>query len=195
MPRPKQRKNNGVRYSEADKMVARRIVLAAGGIITDELLEQVRTALRIPTLSWDTLQRWMKPQVEKPSTQAASTESRERKVPVVESVEMDYQNAAARDIVEQTFRQYAKQANNSTLVEKTEAKDAAKVMTDMLKLMQLLDGMPTEIIGAMEVLNELAAFVREHNLDFTETQRQFLEAMKSRTIKTNSEIDQNGGRS
>lgn len=155
MTKRKQR-NNGKRYSESDKMVARRIVQAAGGTITDELLEQVRSALRIPTLSWDTLQRWCKPQVEKPSIQVASTESRERKVSIVESVEMDYQTAAARDIVERTFRRYAERANDSDSVEKTEAKDAAKVMTDMLKLMQLLDGLPTEIVGVTSKLAELA---------------------------------------
>lgn len=155
MAKRKQR-NNGVRYSESDKMVARHIVSAAGGAITDELLDQVRTALRIPTLSWDTLQRWMKPQVEKPQTQAASTESRERKVSAVESVEMNYHKAAAREIVEHTFRQYAKQANSSTQVESTEGKDAAKVMADMLKLMQLLDGLPTEIVGVTSKLLEVA---------------------------------------
>lgn len=156
---PKRRtqpKQNGKRYSDTEKMVARHIVSAAGGVVTEDLLKQVQVALNIKTLAWDTLARWVKEPVETTPTPTNTTESRDQQEKTVEVPQLDYQKAATREIVEATFRRYAARANNHTAVETTEAKDAAKVMADMLKLMQLLDGMPTEIVGMIPDLVEFS---------------------------------------
>lgn len=189
-------RNNGKRYNDTEKMVACQIVRANGGKLTDEILTQIQEALNIPTLSWDTVTRWynasLKPKVEpveKPQTQALSGESRVRYVHIVDEVETDFEKATARDIVDQTFRRYAKQANRRDFIQKTDGKDAAKVMGDMLKLMQLLDGLPTEIISAQLILNEQVEYFRENDIDFNEAQRQFLEMIKAKKASTNDKQD------
>jgi hypothetical protein len=188
---PRKQRNNGKRYSDTEKMVACQIVRANGGKLTNELLSQIQTAINIPALSWDTVQRWWNTEVEGPKTQTATNDSRVNSAQTVESSQLDFKKAATREIIEHTFRQYAKRANNTTTVETTEGKDAARVMTDMLKLMQLVDGLPTEIIGAASELTELANFLREEGLELSPAIRQWREQLQAkRDAKATTKVKQ-----
>lgn len=181
---PKKQRNNGKRYSDTEKMVACQIVRSNGGKLTDELLKQIQLVLNIPTLSWDTVQRWFNASVEPPKPAPVSGESRVPSLASVETSGLDYQKAAAREIVEHTFRQYATQANKPMEVAMTEGKDAAKVMADMLKLMQLLDGMPTEILG---IASEFVAKATAKKLDALSIMRELINEIDNESILTEGE--------
>lgn len=147
MARKSAKSANGRRYAMAEKAIAVQIVRAAGGNVTDEALGNIRTILGTQTLDTKTLVSWMKRQDEinypKPKPSASSVE-----VPQVPTgvPSLDFQQEAAYAIVEHTFRNYAKRANVEAAVEDTDGPAAAKVMADMAKLMQLLQGLPTEIV-------------------------------------------------
>lgn len=180
-------RNNGKRYSDTEKMVACQIVRSNGGKLTDELLSQIQLALNIPTLSWDTVTRWWnaskapKPEtVEQPVISAASGESRVYHVHLVDEVETDFAKSTTREIIEQTFRRYAKQANRLDSINKTDGKDAAAVMASMVKLLQLVDGLPTEIVGAASELTELVAFLREEGIELSPAIKAWREQLKAR---------------
>jgi len=184
---PRKQRNNGKRYSDIEKMAACQIVRSAGGTLTDELLKQIQLVLKIPTLSWDTVQRWYNASVEKPRTLAVSDDSRVQRVVLVETSELDFEKSTTRDIIEHTFRQYATQANLHSQVAKTDGKDAAAVMTSMVKLLQLVDGLPTEIIGAASELTELANFFRESGIEMSSAIREWRERLQARKAATKDE--------
>lgn len=168
---------NGRRYTDAEKMFAVQTVRVAGGTVTDEALRSIRLVLKAPALDYKTIVSWLKvfsTSAESPSAKNDSSNGSSNETPSI-----DFQRETALALVEHTFRNYAKRANEKTAVDVTEGKDAAKVMADMAKLMQLLQGMPTEITASLSELTELANFFREEGIEMTPALRDWRQRLKA----------------
>lgn len=139
---------NGRRYTDAEKMIAVQTVRASGGNVSDEAMRNIRVILKAPALDSKTVVSWLK--IFSTSTESTGPKNESSVTSSVEVPSLDFQRETAYAIVEHTFRKYATRANNQPAVDATEGKDAAKVMADMAKLMQLLQGLPTDIIELTE---------------------------------------------
>lgn len=168
----------------AEKAIAVQIVRAAGGNVTDETVHNVRTILNTSTLDSKTLVSWMKNQasIEYPKSDAPKSSVEVPEVPtgVSPDQKIDYETAAAYDLVERTFRNYAERANKKEAIQDTDGPAAAKVMAEMAKLMQLLQGMPTEITASISELTELALFFREENIEMSSAIRDWRQRLKAK---------------
>lgn len=140
---PKKHAANGRRYSDAEKAMAVQLILSTGGTLNNENWKQIRKLLGKP-VSYDVVERWLNAfQSEK--TPSQKNESPSDPTSTIQAI--DYARATALQIAESTMRRFAERANNPDAVKATEAKDAARVMVEMVKLMQLLQGLPTEIVS------------------------------------------------
>lgn len=173
---PKKHAANGRRYSEADKAVAVQLILSTGGVLTNENWKQVRKLLGKP-VSYKAVQLWFA-EYQSQKTRPQQSDSSGEVTSTLQAI--DFANAATIQMVEHTLRNYAARANNPDAVKATEGKDAARVMGEMIKLMQLLQGLPTEIIGWMSDLQAIADLFREENVDGSASIRAWRQELEKR---------------
>lgn len=176
---------NGRRYTMAEKAIAIQIVRAAGGNVTDETVQSIRKILNTSTLDSKTIVSWMKNKasIEYPKMDAWQSSVEVPKVPT-EVPTLDYETAAAYDLVERTFRNYAERANDDVAIEKTDGPAAAKVMADMAKLMQLLQGLPTEIVALTSQFVEAA---KRRNANPMDIMREAINELDSENVDVERE--------
>jgi hypothetical protein len=150
--RKAQKRMNGTRYTDKQKLVAVETVRAAGGQVTDQTLADVRLLLRAPTLSLSTLDAWVK-QARRQTDQSDSTEGSRKDESLPES-KFD-PAATAREMWRLTRIAYLERANDPAALLWIDGKDAVAAAERAQKMEQLLDGLPTEIIGVLPGLLEL----------------------------------------
>ncbi len=146
------KRNNGLRYTDEQKMIAVETVRVSGGVVTDKTLADVRLVLNAPTLSLSTLDAWVKNAHYEPSTNGSDSDSRKRE----KSALVFDPNAAAIEQWRQTRIAYLKRANEPSAILWTEGKDAVAAAERAQKMEQLLEGLPTEVISVTVDLDALA---------------------------------------
>lgn len=176
---------NGRRYTDAEKALAIQTLLVSGGVSQDSL-RSVRMLLKSKALSEKTLVSWLKERTASQLSDLQKNPSSQTETQVAQFNE----KAAALDQWKQTRIAYLKRANSSQAINLTDGKDAVAAAERAQKMEQLLSGMPTEILEAGPVLTELADFLRAQNVNFTESQRQFLYMLKAKQAAAN--IEQSG---
>lgn len=182
--------NSARRYSAAEKAVAVQAVLASGGIVTSENLRSVRVLLKSQTISFSTLYEWVKNHTTPDKTAEPPYDSRALPTSKAEKSEsLDFAKATTLQIVEHTLRNYARRANEESAVLATEGKDSAKVMGDMVKLYQLLQGYPTEIIGIMDDLTAVAELLSENDVELKPAVREWRERIEMSIAKKNQVVN------
>lgn len=144
-------------YTEKQKSIARRIVNEAhGGQVSDRSLSDVRIALDSPSISISTLYSWIKGIPKKSTLISEISRNSDLETEKSKPNDLDYDNASVKEILRATLRKYAKRANNQDAVDATDGKDAVAAMERLIKLTQLLDGLPTEIVGITSDFVKLA---------------------------------------
>jgi len=164
---------NGRRYTDAEKALAVQTLLVAGGV-TQESLRSVRLLLKSETLTEKTLVSWLKERTDRQTAAFDETPSSQIETQAAEFNE----KAAAGDQWKQTRIAYLRRANSKDAIDQTDGKDAVAAAERAQKMEQLLAGLPTEIVEAGAVLTELVTFLRLHNINFSDAQRQFLEMLR-----------------
>lgn len=147
------KRQNGIRYTDEQKLIAVETVRVSGGVVTEKNLADVRLVLNAPTLSSSTLDAWVKNAHYDSETTEGDSGSRKP----TKSLTFD-PNAAAIEQWRQTRIAYLKRANEPSAVLWTEGKDAVAAAERAQKMEQLLAGLPTEIVGMLpELLQSLQA--------------------------------------